>query len=68
MKKKTVKVSKSLSLDKETIAKLNEEQLGDVEGGSVNSATCNTKASESVEEEAALVSCGACSCNGKTAS
>ncbi len=64
MKKKTTKVDKSLKLDKETIAKLNEEQLGNLEGGltnPVNSATCNTKAS--LEEEA-LASCLACSCNG----
>lgn len=66
MKKKTIKVSKNLSLDKETIAKLNDEQLGDVAGGSVNSASCNTKQSLE-EEDLAGNSCGACSCNAQPA-
>ena len=63
MKKKTIKVTKSLSLDKETIAKLNEEQLGEIEGGSAASATCNTKAAEGLEQDAVINSCAACSCN-----
>jgi len=66
MKKKITKVDKTLKIDKETIAKLNEEQLGNVEGGLTNpvgSATCNTKSAEAAEEDA-LASCLACSCNG----
>lgn len=65
MKKKTIKVSKNLSLDKETIAKLNEAQLDEVAGGSVASASCNTKQSLE-EEDLAANTCGACSCNGKS--
>ncbi len=66
MKKKTIKVSKNLSLDKETIARLNDQQLGEVEGGSVASATCNTKAAEGLElqQEQVIHTCTACSCNG----
>lgn len=64
MKKKTVKVTKNLQIDKETIAKLNDEQLQNVDGGGViNSLTCNTKSSIE-EEDLAANSCGACSCNG----
>ena len=66
MKKQTIQVSKNLSLDKETIAKLNDEQLGDVAGGSVNSASCNTKAGIE-EDDLAGNSCGACSCNAAPA-
>jgi hypothetical protein len=61
MKKQPIKLDQALSLDKETITKLNEEQLGNLEGGqeAIFSITCNrTK----VEEEAAN-SCIACSCN-----
>jgi hypothetical protein len=64
MKKQTIQVSKNLSLDKETIAKLNDEQLGDVAGGSVNSASCN-KGLE--DDDLAGNSCGACSCNAAPA-
>jgi hypothetical protein len=63
MKKQSIKVSKNLSLDKETIARLNDEQLGDVAGGSVASASCNTKIATE-EDDLAGNTCGACSCNG----
>lgn len=62
MKKKQIKFDKKLSFDKETIARLNDEQLKNVEGGqTIASVTCN-KASE--EQADALPSCVACSCNG----
>ena len=63
MKKKVIKVDKALSLDKETIAKLNEEQLGDLEGGQAagTTITCNGGAAPA---NLFPDSCGACSCNG----
>ncbi len=63
MKKKSITLDKSLSLDKETIAKLNEEQLGTLEGGS---NTCNgggTKQAEVAEAFPTIGSCQGCSCN-----
>jgi hypothetical protein len=63
MKKKIIKFDKALSLDKETIAKLNDEQLGALEGGS---NTCFAPAGEEAEALAAfptIASCQACSCN-----
>ncbi|GAB2719751.1 hypothetical protein GCM10011495_40420 [Hymenobacter frigidus] len=62
MKKQAIKLDKALSLDKETIAKLNEDQLGTLEGGMVagTTITCNAVA----EAQAFPNSCGACSCNG----
>jgi hypothetical protein len=62
MKKQPIKLNQALSLDKETITKLNEEQLGNLEGGQdgIFSITCNhTK----LEDEVAGESCIACSCN-----
>ena len=63
MKKKVIKLDNALSLDKETIAKLNEDQLGTLEGGMAaagTTITCNAAA----EAQAFPNSCGACSCNG----
>lgn len=62
MKKKSISLDKSLSLDKETIAKLNEDQLGDIVGGGTTN-TCNGQA---LEQDATIEvgSCQACSCNG----
>jgi hypothetical protein len=66
MKKKVIKLDKALSLDKETIAQLNEEQLGTLEGGLQQSGTCNTKVAEDDGEAGIFTihSCNACSCNG----
>ncbi|WDF56037.1 class I lanthipeptide [Mucilaginibacter sp. KACC 22063] len=68
MKKKPIKVTKSLSLDKETVAKLDENQLNEVAGGGTTN-TCNgNQPAQQFEEAAALIdinSCQACSCNGK---
>ncbi len=67
MKKKAIKLDNALSLDKETIAKLNEDQLGTLEGGlAAGTNTCN---GGGVQQEAAdffptINSCQACSCNG----
>jgi hypothetical protein len=64
MKKKVIKLDRALSLDKETIAQLNEEQLGALEGGLADSNTCNTKiADDEVEAFPTIGSCNACSCN-----
>lgn len=68
MKKKAIKLDNALSLDKETIAKLNEDQLGTLEGGLVAAGT-NTCNGAGVQQEAAeawptINSCQACSCNG----
>jgi len=56
MKKQAVKLDKALSLDKETIAKLTDEQLSTLEGGMVLTAsiTCGGPPTQS---------CNACSCN-----
>ena len=65
MKKKSISLDKSLSLDKETVAKLNEDQLGDVVGGGTTN-TCNGTP-PALEAEAGIIptinSCQACSCN-----
>ena len=60
MKKKAIKIEKALALDKETIAQLNEDQLGTLEGGLAagTTITCN-----GVVQDAFPDSCGACSCN-----
>ena len=64
MKKKSISLNKALSLDKETVAKLNEDQLGDVVGGG-GTNTCNGAPAPQLEEAFATVaSCQACSCNG----
>ncbi|GAB3636806.1 hypothetical protein GCM10027422_23960 [Hymenobacter arcticus] len=62
MKKKIIKLDKALSLDKETVAKLNDEQLGALEGGS---NTCNGGGKEVQAAEAfpTIGSCQGCSCN-----
>ena len=67
MKKKVIKLDKALSLDKETIAKLNdeqlnEEQLGTLEGGG-GTNTCNGGGGAGGKEAISINSCGACSCN-----
>ena len=61
MKKKAIKLDKALSLDKETIAKLNEDQLGTLEGGMVAGTTVTCNAAEA--NLADIGSCTACSCN-----
>ena len=61
MKKKVIKLENSLSLDKETISRLNEEQLGQLEGGiAAGTNTCALLAAEGLQGP----SCDACSCNG----
>ena len=64
MKKKAIKLDNALSLDKETIAKLNEDQLGTLEGGLIagGSNTCNA-APAAAEFDGTIASCQACSCN-----
>ncbi|AHJ95795.1 class I lanthipeptide [Hymenobacter swuensis] len=63
MKKKSISLDKSLSLDKETVAKLNEDQLGDVVGGGTTN-TCNgTPPAQELEAIPTINSCQACSCN-----
>jgi natural product precursor len=67
MKKKPIKITKSLSLDKETISKLDENQLSEVAGGGTTN-TCNNQpaAPQQALEAADLIdvnSCQACSCN-----
>ncbi|GAB3636805.1 hypothetical protein GCM10027422_23950 [Hymenobacter arcticus] len=65
MKKRITKIDKALSLSKEIIVKLNDEQLGEVGGGLADgSLTCN---GSETEAEAALLggSCMACSCNDR---
>jgi hypothetical protein len=67
MKKKPIKVTKSLSLDKEIVSKLDENQLSEVAGGGTTN-TCNGAGKAPAELEAGLIdvgSCQACSCNGK---
>ncbi len=63
MKKKVIKLENSLSLDKETISRLNEEQLGQLEGGMAAGGT-NTCARLAEEGFQTGPSCDACSCNG----
>ena len=62
MKKKIIKLDKALSLDKETIADLNEEQLGTLEGGG-GTNTCNGQAPAQEAIAGTIHSCAACSCN-----
>ena len=64
MKKKVIKLDKSLSLDKETIANLNEDQLGTLEGGLAGGTnTCNHGGPVKLEDATTVNSCLACSCN-----
>ena len=62
MKKKAIKLDKALSLDKETIAQLNEDQLGTLEGGQAagTTVTCNAGGGDALAD---MASCTACSCN-----
>ena len=63
MKKKPIKVTKSLSLDKEILSQLDNDQLNEVAGGGTTN-TCNGAAIE-LEQAIDVGSCLACSCNGK---
>ena len=60
--KKIIKLDKALSLDKEIIAQLNDEQLGALEGGlhavAGGTNSCDTGAMTTNDH-----SCNACSCN-----
>lgn len=60
MKKKQITFDNKLSLDKLTIARLDDEQANAIEGGGILSITCNKPAPppETPTEE----SCLACSC------
>lgn len=64
MKKKPIKLTKSLSLDKETISNLDENQLNEVAGGGTTN-TCNAAPAAFEEGLIDVGSCQACSCNGK---
>jgi hypothetical protein len=60
MKKKQISAGKKLNLDKETLSKLSDAQLNQIDGGvTIGSLTC---AKEGDTDE---ISCIACSCNGK---
>ena len=63
MKKKIIKLDKALSLDKETIANLDEDQLGTLEGGGTNTCNGPAPAQEAIAFPT-VNSCLACSCNG----
>ena len=66
MKKKSIALDKALSLDKETVAKLHEDQLGDVVGGG-GTNTCNSPPPDEEALNAAFqlqAYCHACSNNG----
>ena len=61
MKKKTILIE-SISLDKETIARLDENQLNGVLGGmAAGTLSCNNATVENQELE--IDSCCRCSCN-----
>ncbi len=60
MRKKVIKLETSLSLDKETISRLNEEQLNTLEGGLASPTTLTCNGSDFQQTNA---SCSACSCN-----
>lgn len=62
MKKKPVNVKKTLSFDKETIAKLNEDQLDQIAGGGSNTCSCNRAAEAEAIIDIDVHSCKACSC------
>ncbi|PWK18073.1 hypothetical protein LV89_04224 [Arcicella aurantiaca] len=65
--KKQVKIAQNLSLDKETIAKLDESQLKDVAGGgslSCNNAAAVAEDSTDDSELTDIHSCCNASCNG----
>jgi hypothetical protein len=65
MKKKVIKLDRALSLDKETIAQLSEEQLSTLEGGVIQSLTCRggDDAEAPTQFDGLIDSCSACSCN-----
>jgi hypothetical protein len=67
--KKQVKIAQNLSLDKETIAKLDENQLKEIAGG--GSMSCNAQALEDGQDDENILSilcdvhsCCNASCNG----
>ena len=64
MKKNAIKLEKSLSFDKETIAKLNDEQLSALEGGVLREALAGTASCNQGPQTTGNTSCEACSCNG----
>lgn len=62
MKKKQISFDSKLSLNKETVSKLTDEQSAALEGGAaIFSITCNGKEASDDAQEG---SCIACSCNG----
>ena len=63
MKKQAIKLDKALSLDKETIAKLSEDQLGTLEGGMMQAGTTATCNGSDYDGTSTVCSCSACSCN-----
>ena len=62
MKKKVIKLDKALSLDKETIANLDEDQLSTLEGGGTNTYSGPPPPAEA-NLFVTFESCPACSCN-----
>lgn len=62
MKKNVIKLDRMLALDKETIAQLDEDQLGILAGGQAETATCNVSKIDN-EESPDTGSCLACTCN-----
>lgn len=64
--KKQVKIAQNLSLDKETVARLDENQLKEVAGG--GSFSCNAPvvaAEDGSDEITDINSCCNASCNGR---
>lgn len=62
MKKKQISFDRKLSLDKEVVASLNDQQSAAIEGGAqIFTITCNKEAAVEQDEEGN--SCLACSCN-----
>jgi hypothetical protein len=69
--KKKINLGSKLSLDKETISRLDEQQLREIAGGGVNSLSCNGGAVAAVENDPGddvmedFNSCCNASCNTK---
>ena len=64
--KKQVKIAQNLSLDKETVAKLDENQLKEIAGG--GSMSCNAAAAVEEDDSDEIIGINSCcnnSCNGK---
>jgi hypothetical protein len=63
MKKKPIKVTKSLPLDKEIVSKLDEDQFDEASGGGTTNTCIGIPAPQVTEGLFDVHSCHACSCN-----